>query len=228
MAPDSLTAETERPPSDNITNGGRGGGSDVPSGLGHDIVELEPEHRATPASAYRLVTFLAMIWITALFATLTIVLESRWVHSPNWVSIELPQILYVNAAILLLSSVTIELARLSLQAMRSKRCARWILVTLSMGFMVLFGQAFAWRELSLRGLHLASNPGSFFLYLMTGTHAIHLLGGIAVLTSIGFQISRATQKGKLQGAMDIIALYWHFTDGLWLYVVALLFFSIQQ
>src|SRR5262249_36016476 len=203
-------------------------GSDVPSGLGHDILQLEPEHRATPASAHRLITFLAMIWITALFATLTIVLESRWVHSPDWVSIQLPQILYVNAAILLLSSVTVELARLSLRATRSQHCARWILVTLSMGFLVLFGQAFAWRDLSRRGLHLASNPGSFFLYLMSGTHAIHLLGGIVVLASIGFQISRARQKGKLPAALDTIALYWHFTDALWLYVVALLFVTIQQ
>src|SRR5262249_46937795 len=62
------STETERPPADNTTNGSSGGGSDVPSGLGHDILQLEPEHRATPASAHRLITFLAMIWITALFA----------------------------------------------------------------------------------------------------------------------------------------------------------------
>jgi cytochrome c oxidase subunit 3 len=93
--------------------------------------------------------------------------------------------------------------------------------------MVFFGQVFAWRELSLRGLHLASNPGSFFLYLMTGTHAIDLLAGIAVLTAIYFQISRATQR-RLETVMGSIALYWHFTDALWLYLVALLFVTIQR
>lgn len=224
--PPPLT-ETEHSPSDNNTSGGRGGGFDVPGSFDHDIVELEPDRRATPASAYRLITFLAMIWIAALFATLTIVLEWRWVNSRSWVSIQLPRILYVNAAILALSSVTVEMARLSLRS-KSRRCIRLLVVTLSMGLVVLFGQALAWRELSLRGLHFTSNPGSFFLYLMTGTHALQLLGAIAVLTFIAFQITRAKHKSKLQSAMDTGAFCWHFSDALWLYVLALLFVSIQR
>lgn len=228
MATVVFPPETERSASDNTTNGSGGGGFDIPGSFDHHIVDLEPEQRATPASAYRLIMFLAMIWITALFATMTIVLEWRWVHSPNWISIQLPQILYVNAAILALSSVTIELARHSSRLRESQNSARWILVTLSLGFMALIGQAFAWRELSLRGLHLATNPGSFLLYLMTGTHAIQLLVGIAVLMWIGFQASRATRKTKWQTGMGTFALYWHFTDALWLYVVALLFVALQR
>jgi cytochrome c oxidase subunit III len=218
----------ESEPSFASTNGSGGRGPDVPIDVGHHVVEREPERWATPPSAYRLITFLAVIWITALFATLTIVLLSRWVHSPNWVSIKLPQILYGNTAILVLSSVTMELARLSLRATRRQGSTRWIFVSLWMGLLFLVGQAFAWRELSMGGLHLASNPGSFFLYLMTGTHGLHLLGGIALLTYIGFQISRATQTAKWQVAMDSVAVYWHFIVALWLYVVVLLFFTIER
>jgi len=221
------SADTEPSPSDISTNGSGGGGPDLPNDTGHKIVEREPERWATPPSAYRLITFLAIIWITALFATLTIVLELRWAHSMSWVSIKLPQILYVNTVILILSSVTIELARLALRATRRQLCTRWIFVSLWMGSTFLVGQILAWRELSLRGLHLASNPGSFFFYLMTGTHGLHLLGGIALLSYIGFLINRATQTAKCQAVMDSIALYWHFIGALWLYLVVLLHVTIQ-
>jgi cytochrome c oxidase subunit III len=210
------------------TNGGGRRGPDVPNEVGHDVMEGEPKRWATPPSAYRLITLLAMIWIATLFATLTIVLRSRWAHSPSWVSIKLPYILYVDTGILALSSATIELARQSLRATRSQGCTRWMFVSLWMGLLFLVGQAFAWRALSLGGLHLASNPGAFFLYLMTGAHGLYLLGGMALLAYLCFRIRRAGQTASWEVAMGSLALYWHFIDALWLYVVVLLFFTIQR
>jgi len=169
-----------------------------------------------------------MVWIMTFFATLTRVLESRWVHAKDWVSIPLPRILYVNALILIVSSLTIEFARFSLCAEANKRCARWLFVTLLLGVSFVGGQIVAWRELASRGLHLASDPGSFFLYLITATHGLHLLGGIIALASGIFLVSGFGRKGKEQTAMGIISLYWHFMDGLWLYLLALLFVTIQQ
>jgi cytochrome c oxidase subunit 3 len=168
-----------------------------------------------------------MIWITALLGALTIVLESRWAHSPNWVSIRFPRILYVDAAILVRSSLSIEVARRSLQRGRGRRCIRGILVSLWMGFAFLVGQTFAWHELSLRGLHFNANPGSLFLYLVTGAHGLFVLGGMGLLSYVGFLIRRDTRT-KWRAAMDSIALYWHFTDALWLYLVVLLFATIQD
>lgn len=191
------------------------------------IRNLTPERRATPIGAYRLITVLAIIWIVTLFATLTLVLESRWVHSKDWVSIPLPSMLYVNTAILLFSSLTIEVARFSLGTERRKYCTRWIFVTLLLGFMFVGGQLVAWRELSFRGLHFASNPGSFFFYLITGTHGLHLVGGIVALASVGFFVSRLKRRVRMQKALGVIALYWHFLDGLWLYLLALLFTTIR-
>ena len=164
----------------------------------------------------------------SLFATLTCVLELRWVHSKHWVSIPLPHILYANTAVLLLSSLTIEFARSSLRADRSERCIRWIFATLLLGLAFVGGQIVAWRELIFRGLYLASNPGSFFIYLITATHGLHLLGGIIGLASVGFFLSRLTRKVRQQTAVDAIALYWHFMDGLWVYLLTLLFITIQQ
>jgi len=223
----AAVSEPEPSASDNNITGGGGG----PHHPGHDPRPnsvLAPEPRPATQSAYRLFTFLAIVWIVALFSTIALVLESRWVHSDDWVSIPLPPILYVNAAILLLSSLTIEFARSSLRAEAGRRCARWILLTLLLGFAFLGGQLVAWKELSFGGMHLASNPGSFFLYLITGAHGVHLLLGIVLIASVGFKVSRLAPKVKQQTALDAIALYWHFMDGLWLCLLALLLISIQQ
>jgi cytochrome c oxidase subunit III len=206
---------------------GIGGGPGDPGSDPHENSELEPEPQVTPLSAYRMFTFLAIIWIVALFATLALVLESRWVYSKDWVSIPLPHILYVNTGLLLISSLTIEFARSSLRAEAGRRCTRWILLTLLLGLAFVGGQIVAWLELSFRGLHLASNPGSFFFYLITGAHGVHLLVGIISLASLGLSVSQLAQKFRQQTAMDTVALYWHFMNGLWVCLLALLLITIQ-
>lgn len=203
-----------------------GGGPGEPVYERHATSQLEP--RGTPISAYRMITFLAIIWIITLFVTLTLVLELRWAHSTDWVSIPLPYVLYINTAILLGSSLTMEFARLSLRADASGKCARWMRVTLLLGLVFLAGQIAVWRELVSRGLHLASNPGSFFLYLITGAHGLHLLGGIVSLAFVRRYVGRVAPRAKQQAALDTIALYWHFMDGLWLYLLAVLFIAIKR
>jgi cytochrome c oxidase subunit III len=158
---------------------------------------------------------------------MALVLESRWVHSKDWVSIPLPYVLYLNSAILLASSLTIEFARFSLRAEEKERCVRWIFVTALLGLTFIAGQIFAWQNFVFRGLHLDSNLGSFFFYLITGAHGLHLLGGIAALAAVGLFVSRLAQKAKRQASLDTVALYWHFMDGLWLCLLGLFYVAIQ-
>lgn len=218
----SQPTSTERPSPSGINGNRGGGGPGGPVYEPHGTLELGP--RGTPLSAYRMITFLAIIWIVTLFATLALVLELRWVHSTDWVSTPLPHVLYINTAILLGSSLTIEFARHSLRAGASKEFARWIRVTLLLGLVFIAGQIVAWQDLIARGLHLASNPGSFFFYLITGAHGLHFLGGIVLLAYV---ISRVAPRTKRQAALDTLALYWHFMDGLWLCLLVLLFIAIQ-
>jgi cytochrome c oxidase subunit III len=214
--------ESDVSPSDNMGNG-IGGVPDDP-----DDHENSHPDRIAPQSEYRLITILAIVWIVALFTTLTLVLESRWAGSRDWFSIALPRVAYASTAVLLLSSLSVEFARCSLRRGGGRRSARWIFVALLLGLAFLSGQMLAWRELGSRGMHFASNPGSFFIYLLTGTHALHLLAGIGALASVGFFLGRPAPKVRHQTALDVVALYWHFIDALWLYLLALLFVTIQR
>ncbi len=87
--------------SDRKGNGSGGGNAGYPGDPRRDNPEPDPERWATPLGAYRTASWFAVFSIMSVFATLTHVLESRWVHSKDWVSVALPHILYVNTAVLL-------------------------------------------------------------------------------------------------------------------------------
>jgi len=80
----------------------------------------------------------------------------------------------------------------------------------------------AWRELATRGVYLASNPSSSFFYLLTATHGVHLLGGMAALFYLVFSAGRIALEPKTLAVVDVTAIYWHFMDGLWIYLLLLL------
>lgn len=149
------------------------------------------------------------------FAALTSALLVRQ-GSGEWSHIALPSILYANTAILLLSSFTMEMSRRALA--RSAGVSAWIAITLLLGLSFVAGQYLAWRHLAAQGLYLATNPNSSFLYVFTGMHALHLLGGIAVLVYLLGRVIGGHSSLR-HHLLDNTAVYWHFMGGLWLYLL---------
>jgi cytochrome c oxidase subunit 3 len=105
-----------------------------------------------------------------------------------------------------------------------------LFITVVLGLAFLGAQLIAWRQLARQGLYLASNPHSSFFYLLTGAHAVHLLGGLLGLTFLWFRWRRPrneaneeTRVAKRRAATDAVTIYWHFMDGLWIYLFLLLF-----
>lgn len=213
---------------DHNGNGSGGGDTGYPGDPRRDNPEPDPERWATPLGAYRTASWFAVFSIMSVFATLTHVLESRWVHSKDWVSVALPDILYINTAVLLASSLTIEFARASAARQNAARCVRWLVATLLLGFAFVAGQLVAWRELVSRGLYVASNPGSFFFYFLTAAHAVHLLAGILALAGVLLFAGRLARKNRQEPAVGALSIYWHFMDALWLYLLVLLLATIQR
>lgn len=220
LFPPALESVAEEAFPDDNGNGIGGGGVDNPWDEPHDGSEPAPERRATPLSVYRAAMVVGIVWILTLFATLTIVLEFLRIHSKHWTAIPIPHVLYLNAVILTVSSLTIEIARFFLRSNSTERCVRWLLISLLFGVAFVGGQILGWQELILRGHHLTSNAASFCFFLITAAHAVHLLGGIAALSLTIFALRYV--ENRRQKPTGIIFLYWHFINGLWLYVLAIL------
>jgi cytochrome c oxidase subunit III len=140
----------------------------------------------------------------------------------GWVPLHLPWIIWVNTAILLLSGGAMELARRRLAFADVRQFRRLWLTATALGVLFLIGQLVAWRQFVLAGFYLATNQASSFFYIFTGLHGLHLLGGICALLYVAF---RKFEKAKVSRsvAAEVASYYWHFMDGLWIFLLALLY-----
>lgn len=157
----------------------------------------------------------------------------------DWFPLPLPALLFFNTGLLLISSATVELARrqvarfatpartASIPNMFSRQDATilWLALTAVLGVSFLRGQWIAWRELAASGFYLASSPSSSFVYLLTGTHGVHLLGGILALLAAGASMLFRRPAESRVVVLDVTAWYWHFMTALWIYILCLLEFA---
>ena len=182
-------------------------------------------HRPVPPDVYRAGMFYGIGSIVSLFGTMAAMLTIRWVGSSEWRPIRLPGILYANTIVLVLSSFALQLARI--HADDARRFARYVAATFALGLVFVAGQLIAWRQLLADGVYVTSNPGSALFYTMTAAHAVHLLGGILALLWLVSRARHLRTNGKLGLAAEVVGIYWHFMDGLWVFLMGLLFLGVQ-
>jgi len=197
----------------------------------------------------RLGLAVGLVPVVTLFLSFTVVYAIRqgWIlgdpSSPAILSAfphSLPWTLFlVNSAILLLSSLTVELARrdmtrqVALAPIRSipgvslgKEQARpWLELTAGLGLLFLVGQYWAWQLLRGRGVFLSTTSGSSFVYLVTGMHAFHLLAGLGAVLYCMHCAFRGDAVEAQRIVVDVSAWFWHFLTALWFYVLVLLLLS---
>ena len=205
--PGSITSDVIKPPAPPRGGGfGGGGGSD---GRG----------ASRRASMTGLMVLLAAT--TMAFAAFTSAFVVRRGMSNDWVALPLPRIVWANTAVLLASSILLELARRSLKPGRRTAFNRYWTAGTALGVLFLVGQALAWRQLNAAGIFVASNPSSSFFYLLTAAHGLHILGGLTALVYVDVQALRLRLGPGKRTAVDVSALFWHFVDGIWLFLMAL-------
>jgi cytochrome c oxidase subunit III len=157
----------------------------------------------------------------------------------DWFPLPLPALLFFNTGLLLISSVTMELARRQVARFTTATRAAstrnvfagregtilWLALTAVLGLSFLKGQWTVWREMEASGFYVASSPSSSFVYLLTGTHGVHLLGGIFALLAAGATVLFRRPAESRVVVLDVTAWYWHFMTLLWAYILCLLEFA---
>jgi cytochrome c oxidase subunit 3 len=228
-----------KPPLDRRPTGGGGGGDDEWKNERHGPRELL--HRI------RFFVFLFLAVDMVFFAVLVMVFYARQMglHMDarsheligDWHPVQLPPILFLNSAALLLSSLTMEWARrrifseidvleewLGLGRPALRRTLPWVGATLFLGSLFLTGQWMAWRQLSAQGFAFDRNatPASYFFYIMTGLHAAHLVFGVAALLFCLIALGFFRRVEYRQIAVDATAWFWHTMGLAWLALWAVL------
>jgi cytochrome c oxidase subunit 3 len=160
---------------------------------------------------------------TMVFAAFTSAFLVRRGLSDDWASMPKPPILLVNTAVLLVSSLLLDLSRRALKAHNRTQFNFWWTGATVLGILFLAGQAIAWQQLKAAGVYVASNPSSSFFYVLTASHALHLLGGVTALVWVDVQAWRLRLGPAKRTAIDVTAIFWHFLDGLWVYLMILFY-----
>jgi len=155
------------------------------------------------------------------FAAFTSAFVVRRGISNDWVALPMPRIVWVNTAVLLLSSVLLELARRSLKSGRRAGFNRYWTAGTALGVLFLVGQAVAWLQLRAAGIFVATNPSSSFFYLLTAAHGLHILGGLSALIYVDVAALLLRLGPGKRTAVDVSAMFWHFVDGLWIFLMVL-------
>jgi len=157
----------------------------------------------------------------------------------DWIPVKLPALLVVNTFVLLVSSAGMELARrqakLAAVAATAKPAGNtsvsvegkspWLAMTIVLGLLFLYGQWMAWKQLAASGFYVSTTPSSSFVYLLTGAHAVHLMGGVIALLVAGLFALLHRSVATRSIVVDVAGWYWHFMAALWVYILCLLEFA---
>ena len=228
-----------RPPTDKRT----GGGGDPDNWNERKRGGKNPRERL---ERYRLGLFFGLSAVFMFFVAIVSVFfvahgsahfdaNARYIN--DWLPVELPPLLWLNTALLLISSVTIEIARrhmfrethvmeewLGLGKPLSRRAMPWVGVTAVLGGLFLIGQLVAWEQMATQHVSFRSGPSAHSFFLFTGIHGLHLVAGVAALIGAFVALFVSKQLENRQIAVDLAAWYWHSMGFLWLGLFGLLAF----
>ena len=226
------TRERIAPTEKEIRIGGRsgrgpvGGGNGPNGGGGGKGRDYGDEYDSTPHQ-YRVSLWIVLVAVLTTFVTLSILYFFRS-GAKDWHPILMPRVLWLSTVLIIISSLTFERARKSLMHEDETSYRRWLGRSLLLGLAFLAVQLIAWRQLARQGVYLESDPHRSFFYLLTGAHGIHLIAGIIALSYLLARARGAANTTRFADVRrstftDVVGVYWHFMDGLWLYLFGLLF-----
>ena len=168
----------------------------------------------------------SMIMMFAAFTSAYLVKKG----DPNggWENFRLPDVFWISTVAIVLSSITAHLAVRTLKNNNKNAHKLFLILTVALGFAFIYLQYLGWKNLVQIGMYVSGNPSGSFLYVITGAHILHVLGGIVFLvialtdTFLNYRgpigtLKFETNPGKLL-RMELIATYWHFVDILWVYL----------
>jgi cytochrome c oxidase subunit 3 len=161
--------------------------------------------------------WLFLVTVLMIFAALTSAYIVRQAEG-NWLEYELPEIFWVTSGIVLLSSVSMQVAYFAAKKDNFIGLRIAMVLTVLLGFAFLVGQWYSWVALVDREVFFVGNPAGSFLYVFTGLHALHLISGVIFLIIVLISTFRYKVHSQALNTLEMATTYWHFLGGLWLYL----------
>lgn len=175
--------------------------------------------------------YVGMASMTMLFAALTSALIVKKGDTQNWQNFRLPNEFLTSTLIIIVSSLTIQMAVNQYKKMRFSLSKLWMLATMLLALLFVYFQLKGWDTLKAIGMPFNGNPSGSFVYAISGIHGFHYIFGIFFLMLIYLLIRFSKEEVKFQSNnqynpdrllyLEILAAYWHYIGIVWVYIFIL-------
>lgn len=129
----------------------------------------------------------------------------------------------VSSFVLLMSSLTMVLALAALNRADERSARVWLLTTALLGGVFIGGQVYEFTSFFREGVGYTINPASSAFYTLTGFHGVHVSIGIVMLMSLFVASLQGKLKPKHSETVEIVGLYWHFVDVVWIFIFTVIY-----
>ena len=168
-------------------------------------------------NAKKFALWLFIVSICMLFAGLTsayIVKKS----DGRWLQFDMPDMFLYSTVVLVLSSVAMHWTYLKAKDNSLKAVKIGITATAAIAIAFFYMQYLSWVKLVAQDVFLVGNPSGSFVYIFSGLHLAHLIGGLVFLLVVFLDTMSYKVHSKSMLAIEMCTTYWHFLGGLWIYL----------
>ncbi|MFZ2905002.1 MAG: cytochrome c oxidase subunit 3 [Cyclobacteriaceae bacterium] len=146
----------------------------------------------------------------------------------NWSEFDLPVLFWVNTVVILVSSVSLHWAYLAAKQDRLETLKIALIITTILGGSFLVGQFMGWVDLVNQRVYWVGNPSGSFVYVLSGLHGLHIIGGVVYLLIVLKSTFQYKVHSKSLNQIEMCVTYWHFLGGLWLYLFVFLLLTRES
>ncbi|MCY7410889.1 MAG: cytochrome c oxidase subunit 3 [Chitinophagales bacterium] len=183
--------------------------------------ELNNQNRFHPLKFAMWIAIASMIMMFAALTSAFIVSEA----AGKWGRLPLPQIFWVNTLIIICSSIVMHWTVRAFKKFDRRSYRMGLAITFCLGTLFLIGQFIGWSQMPSFTQGFSKEGFSDFVFAISSVHAAHIIGGLVILLiALVTSFVKPFNPNKLV-TLQIIAIYWHFVDLLWIYLF--IFFQIN-
>lgn len=190
-----------------------------------DLTQGTPEEKRARSKKMMLwFGILSLIMSFAAWTSAFIVSSKR----EDWLTdFQLPDAFFISLIIIVVSSITMILAKRALKKDQRQMVTTWLLVTFVLGVVFINYQFIGFGQIIADGYNFTgptSNVTMSYIYLIAAVHIAHVVVGLICLLVVIYNHFKQKYNAKEMLGFELAANFWHFVDLLWVYLFLFLYF----
>lgn len=196
------------------------------------FVHQEKAQRFHP---YKTFLFLGLLGSSVIFLVVSFLFITSVSKLPELNDFRLPKAFTLSTLLMLISSYTVSLSLKAFNNDSFNGVIKSLVITLSLSLIFCVCQFFGWKEMYDHGFFISTNVELAYLYIISGLHLLHVLGGLGLLTyatykcynkSLDMVDSLLFFSNKMEYIkLELLCIFWHFIDVVWLCLFLMFLFA---